>query len=439
MDKMYPLSKLRSQLIFSFLVGSRGIVIAIGLPILLLIYRQTNLQTNLLLDQAVLTTQASLAGEQANLQNLTLLISQRPTLRRLLAAPESTSLNPYLDTLRESGHLDLVVICDSNHKTAGASTNADPSGLCEGKGFNGFVPAEVGRPSMLVATSDLQDGASLPYQVILGKTAVSVLSQLETETVLVYFLSNDKDVLAVSDPAMDPGSFPLQRGFSGETSAPVSFPNGRSYLVSGISLQPGSILHLYGGLNVEDQLQTQRNLSQSLVMGLLLVILVAFGAGIWLSQRLSSPLDHLANVASDFSHGDLHSPVSIQTSTWEISQLANTLEDARVALEHSMNQLQSEKAWVEHLLNSIVEGILTIDHQDRIMFASEGMGRITGEERETMIGQKLDQTSQGMAAVVVDRAGCWVCWVSDHHADPRLDFWSTRKRHWGESHIFISA
>jgi signal transduction histidine kinase len=137
--------------------------------------------------------------------------------------------------------------------------------------------------------------------------------------------------------------------------------------------------------------QTQKNVSQSLILGLILVVLIAFGLGIWLSQRISSPLNHLANVAAEFRHGNLHSPVTIQTSTSEISQLANTLEDARVALEHSMSQLQSEKAWVEHILNSIVEGILTMDNQNRITFASEGIGRIAEQEIEPAIGQKVDQ------------------------------------------------
>jgi hypothetical protein len=29
--------------------------------------------------------------------------------------------------------------------------------------------------------------------------------------------------------------------------------------------------------------------------------------------------------------------------------LANTLEDGRIALQHSLQQLQAEKAWIEHL------------------------------------------------------------------------------------------
>jgi len=393
-----PLSKLRSQLIFTFLLGSMGIVLAIGLPVVLLINRQATSQTNLLLEQAVLTTQAALAREQSDLQNLALLIAQRPTLHQLLEERNSSALDHYLDTLRDSVHLDLLIICDTNHQTVGASTNTNVAGLCAMDNVSGFLPGSLERDSMLFITSDIQEISSSSYKVILAKDSSSILSQLQEETGLAYLLMRNDQVIASSDLLMDTSFLPPREIPTKNTSDTpniakkwVPASDGNSYLLSNIVVNSNSDLNLIGALNVDEQVQTQKNVSQSLILGLILVVLVAFGLGIWLSQRISSPLNHLANVAAEFRHGNLHSPVTIQTSTSEISQLANTLEDARVALEHSMNQLQSEKAWVEHILNSIVEGILTMDNQNRITFASEGIGRIAEQEIEPAIGQKVDQ------------------------------------------------
>ena len=380
------LSKLRTQLIQTFMVGSIGIVIAIGLPVVLLINRQASSQTNLLLTQAVLTTQASIAREQSDLQNLALLIAQRPTLRQLLEEGNSSSLNRYLDTLRNSVDLDLLLICDANQEVVGSSTSTNTSGLCETNKSNGFFASIPEQPSMMFGSSDLQDSSSSSYQVILGKNAATVLAQLEEESGLNYVLVGGDQVVASSNPKVDFGPVSLKE-FSNEW---VSAPNGKSYLFSNIALPSDSDLKLIGAMNVDEQVQAQRNLSRSFLWGLIFVIMIAFGLGIWLSQRLSSPLNRLANVAEDFSHGNLESPVSVRTNTKEISQLANTLEDARVALDHSMNQLQSEKAWVEHILNSIVEGILTLDGQNRVTFASDGMRRIAEHDIETMIDQKVD-------------------------------------------------
>ena len=375
-----------------------GIVLAIGLPVVLLINRQATSQTNLLLEQAVLTTQASLAREQSDLQNLALLIAERPTLHQLLEERNSSALDHYLDTLRDSVHLDLLIICDTNHQTVGASTNTNVAGLCAMDNVSGFLPGSLERDSMLFITSDIQEISSSSYKVILAKDLSSILSQLQEETGLAYLLMRNDQVVASSDPLMDTSFLPPREIPTKNTSDTpniakkwVPASDGNSYLLSNIVVNSNSDLNLIGALNVDEQVQTQKSISQSLILGLILVVLVAFGLEIWLSQRISSPLNHLANVAAEFRHGNLHSPVTIQTSTSEISQLANTLEDARVALEHSMSQLQSEKAWVEHILNSIVEGILTMDNQNRITFASEGIGRIAEQEIEPAIGQKVDQ------------------------------------------------
>ncbi|HEY6072708.1 MAG TPA: PAS domain-containing sensor histidine kinase, partial [Anaerolineales bacterium] len=99
----------------------------------------------------------------------------------------------------------------------------------------------------------------------------------------------------------------------------------------------------------------------------------------------------LADAATGFRQGNLGSPVSVDSSVWEINQLANTLEDARIALQHSLRQLQARTAWNEQLLNSIVEGIVTLDNQDRITFASEGLARTLDDDPAHVLGRRIDE------------------------------------------------
>jgi len=376
-----PFSQLRSQLVIAFLASTLGIAIAIGIPVVLLINRQAASQTRLLLDQATLTTQASLAREESDLQNLALLISQRPTLKQYVEQNNSASINSYLDTLRKSVNLDLLIVCDGDNRLIGASTGSESAELCRVEDQSGYLPASAGHDSLLFATGDVQN-TSASYKVFLGKNLPSVLTQLQQETGLLYMLRETGQAIASSNNVLNVSSLPA----SGE--ARVRGVDGKIYAINQIVLN--SNLDLVGALNVEEQVQTQNELSRTLILGLVFIVLVAFVLALWLSQRISSPLNHLATVAADFSHGNLRSPVTIQSGTWEIGQLANTLEDARVALQHSMDQLQSEKTWVEHILNSIVEGILTMDGQNQITFASAGMSRIAGVELEEMIGQKID-------------------------------------------------
>src|SRR5512132_2267546 len=105
-NSRFPLRRLRSHLILAFLAGFLGIAIAIGLPVFLLINRQASSQAQLLLNQSVIASRAFIESEQSNLQSLAILVSQRPTLLRILEEQNFSSLGEYLNTLREGGNLD---------------------------------------------------------------------------------------------------------------------------------------------------------------------------------------------------------------------------------------------------------------------------------------------------------------------------------------------
>jgi signal transduction histidine kinase len=172
-------------------------------------------------------------------------------------------------------------------------------------------------------------------------------------------------------------------------------------LLAETEIEPAFDMKLVSALNVEEQLAIQRSLNNTLLVGLLFVILIASGLGIWQSQRISQPIVNLANAATKFRQRDLETPVSVRSSVWEISQLSNTLEDARVALQHTLEQLGAEKAWIEQLLNSIVEGLLTLDNQDRITFASAGVAKILQSDSEVLVGRNVDDiflSAEGEAA-----------------------------------------
>jgi len=72
--------RLRSQLVLTFLAGFLGIGVGISIPVIVLLNRQASSQAQFLLEQISLASQAFIASERSDLQNLALLVSQRPTL-----------------------------------------------------------------------------------------------------------------------------------------------------------------------------------------------------------------------------------------------------------------------------------------------------------------------------------------------------------------------
>ena len=59
-----------------------------------------------------------------------LLVSQRPTLMRLLEEQSFSSLGDYLNTLREGANLDLVLVCSDGRDVTGLEQNVSIASLC---------------------------------------------------------------------------------------------------------------------------------------------------------------------------------------------------------------------------------------------------------------------------------------------------------------------
>ena len=389
------LHRLGSQLTFIFLVGFLGIGVAIGLPVILLIGQQSSSHAQRLLDQAVVASRAFMEQEKADLQSLALLISQRPTLIRLLNEGDFSSLEGYLDTLREGANVDLISVCSGGSEITGSES--DQAELCQLDSQSGYVALPSGNALFLYTTADVSSNQGLPHTVVIGKLASSILMDLQQETGLLYFLLRQNQAVYASDPSVEVNPtlaaelLQSSNGNANRSLQPRSLRiDEHRYILSNHEIDPSLELFLVSALNVDDQIAVQQNLSRTLMFGLFLIVLIASALGVWLSQRISRPIVRLANAAAEFRQGNLDAPILIQSPILEIDQLTNTLEDGRIALRHSLQQLQAEKAWIEHLLNSIVEGMLTLDNENRITFASAGMSKITGATPDQLLGQRID-------------------------------------------------
>jgi PAS domain S-box-containing protein len=393
----FRLRRLRSQLIFTFLAGFLGIAVAIGLPVIVLMNRQASSQAQLLLDQSVIAARAFVESERASLQSLALVVSQRPTLMRLLQDQDFPSLEGYLNTLREGANLDFVLVCSDEKDATGSESNRPIAEFCLQPAENGY--AAVGTPHVEYVYSSVNMEAirGATYKVMVGRRTSSILNELQKETGLHYFLVQKNQAIDVSDPNIKADSALIGEILKkANQRADVSLQrssieiDGHHYLPATFQVDPTSGIDMISALNVDNQIDIQQSLSRTLIIGLFFIVVIVSALAIWQSERISRPIVSLADSAANFRQGNLDAPLSVQSSISEISQLTNTLEDARVALEHSMRQLQEEKAWVEQLLNSIVEGMITLDNQNRITFASAAVSKIIGYEPEQIIDQKVD-------------------------------------------------
>jgi two-component system phosphate regulon sensor histidine kinase PhoR len=180
---------------------------------------------------------------------------------------------------------------------------------------------------------------------------------------------------------------------------------GQDYYTHSFPLGAGDV-QAEVALDIADLGVTQAELGWALVGSILAGVALALVLGTYLARRISSPLAHLAQAAGAMAQGStpgelatsLEGPLAVETRVREVAQVAQALEAARRDLKRSVTQLQQEKRWIDHLLESIAEGIVTLDRHGYITFFSHGAERITGWPRDQVLGRPCDAVFKPLEA-----------------------------------------
>jgi two-component system phosphate regulon sensor histidine kinase PhoR len=391
------LRSLSVQMILSFVALVLLTAVAAGLPAIWLIRDQLGHQAWAQVEQGSLAAQALYEARQNELQSLATLTAQRPTLRELIETGEKGTLTAYLETLQEGSGLDLVLVCDSGEVIAQAG-GAIPGTLCQADGLSGFylVSAEPSPQVWLLAAHPLaNEPEQLARKVVVGMILNDVFAaQMRSQTGLEHTL------LAQGQPVAT--SFSRRRALPSEAlgAAPQGtfVVDNHAYYATRFSLGETG-LQAEAALEVSQIADTQQRLVWTLAGGILVVAAVASLLGTYLARRIGRPLSRLADAADVMSKGDLDSPMGVEAGVREVALVAQALEGARSDLKRTLAELRREKAWTDHLLEAIVEGIVTLDRKGQITFFSHGAERITGWRRDEVLGQGCDRVFTPLEAV----------------------------------------
>ena len=370
---------------------------AIGIPGIVLIHAQLDRQAWELVNQGSYMIQMLLDARENELTNLAILTAQRPTLSNLLLNDDPERLASYLETLRMGANLDLVLICDHQGEAVIQVGFDIPAQACLTGSDHTFFhsPVKTGIQGWLLAKQPIVENTG--FLVVVGQAFDRDFSFLLSDQIgMEHILLADNQLIASSfeDNQKIEGSYSNQLFTSAEhpdqTIAEMTTLDGSQYytISSRYANTDLETIVLLSGTTITE---TQRQLTQTAVIGLLAVTVVCSALGIFMTNRVSRPLMHLRDAAIALRKGDLNSPVATTPKIKEIAEVAYALEDARIALQHSLKELRQEKAWGDYLIESVVEGIIAIDRKNRISFFSQGAERITGLKSDNVFGRFIDE------------------------------------------------
>jgi len=372
--------------------------VAVGVPALLLIREQLDDQAWSQVDQGQRAALALYAAKENEIASLAILTSQRPTLRELLLQEDALEMQTYLEGLQGNLGLDLMAICDPGSGTVFGTELSPPLEPCISWATDGYQlqPAEPVHQVWLTARHPITSNGVANFEVLVGtQLDDDFVIQMREQTGLDNSLLIADTVVATS---FESGIEQLQTisreqiySESNNDSTRAKFQSGGMPYYSAQFKLADPEIRAEVVLGVEPILASQQRLGLILSTSILVVAVLVSILGVLLARRISQPLVQLAHAAVEFSNQDLKTPVAIDTQVWEVQEVAGALESARVDLLQTVSNLEREKAWVNHLIESIVEGIVTLDQKGNISYFSAGAEEITGWSREQVLGSSFDQ------------------------------------------------
>jgi len=124
--------------------------------------------------------------------------------------------------------------------------------------------------------------------------------------------------------------------------------------------------------------------SAALTTGALLVITVLVSVAV--ARRLGAPLDVLASEARRIGGGELDRPVP-EAGPAETGRLAAALERMRLQLAEAAAEGARRRAELESLVAGIAEGMVAVDRDRRIRFASPPAAALFGAAPDELVGR----------------------------------------------------
>ncbi len=396
------------QIILAFVALVLLTALAASLPAQWLIRDQQWRQAWSQVDQGSQATQALYVSRLNEVLGVATLTAERPTLHALLAQADADAVSTYLRTLQSGAGVDAVLICDIDGQRVAQAGEILPANLCKaGEGAGFFIASEerAQRVWLLAGRPIVADGAPQGLAIVGELLDRQFAERMRTQTGLEHTVLVGNEQVATSFDDSDSSSAAPREATSIEPDGvkQVTFNwGGEPFLAAHRALsdmlpvfgplpadQPGPQVEI--ALAVTDVMSTQRRLTRALAAGILAAVLMGSILGVFLARRISRPLARLADAAAALSGGTLDTSLANETRVREVALVAQALEEAGRDLQRTVAELRREKAWTDHLLEAIVEGIMTLDHQGRIVFFSAGAERITGWRRTEVVGCFCDQ------------------------------------------------
>ncbi|MZH03237.1 MAG: HAMP domain-containing protein [Nitrospinae bacterium] len=123
----------------------------------------------------------------------------------------------------------------------------------------------------------------------------------------------------------------------------------------------------------------------------LAVALMAAGISLMVSRRISRPLEQMKQSAETISRGEWKEPLTVDSDSVEISALSNALNQMALQLEDRIETITSQHNESEAVLSSMVEGVLAVDAEEKVIRLNKAAGKLLDIEPDHVEGRPIEE------------------------------------------------
>ena len=128
------------------------------------------------------------------------------------------------------------------------------------------------------------------------------------------------------------------------------------------------------------------NLRKIIILATLIALAIASITSLIISLTITRPLQEMTKVSQKISKGDFSKKLKICRQD-EIGQLANSLNLMSEELENKIRVISEDKNKMKVVLSSVIEGIIAIDKEGRIILFNNALKNMTDYSSDRVLGK----------------------------------------------------
>jgi signal transduction histidine kinase len=358
-------------------------VIAVAVSAVELIERFADEQALARVNLAGANAQEAVERSARDVRTSALLLSERPTVRRLLSEGDTAGLVAFLDRFQRTSGLSGVAVFSGGRRIAASGVSLPWEEILRQDGRSSIVRLPggallLGAASPLATSPDSTAAAALVLDAGFARQTAGQVG------LPVAILDSERALADPEDPRM-----PLRA----EALAAREPASGR-LKEAGLYLSVRPLRSPSGEVAALVETELPRNLVASslarmvrnLLLLALLVAALATLSGFLISRRLTRPVQELTASAARIGRGDLSTPAPRAPGA-ELGTLAATMEEMRRRLLQLTSELRRRQAEGEAILTGIVEGVFSVDRDRRVRYLNPQAAALLGIRPEEALGR----------------------------------------------------